>query len=47
MIALLCRRNFKYFYSNIKLQVEKEEHAAYLTLTNSKKRNPMALATIL
>ena len=47
MIGLLSRRNLKYFYSNIKLQVEKEEHTAYLTLSNPKKRNPMALATIL
>ena len=33
-------------YSNIKLDVSKEQHTAFLTLSNPKKRNPLALTTI-
>ena len=47
MISFITRSNLRYLYSNIKLNIEKEQHTAFLTLTNPKKRNPMALATIL
>ena len=42
----LCSRLGKCFYSNIKLSYEHERKAAFLTLSNEKKRNPLALATI-
>lgn len=36
----------KFFYSNISLSFNPEKHAAYLTMTNVKKRNPLSLETI-
>jgi enoyl-CoA hydratase/carnithine racemase len=36
----------RFFYSNISLKFDSPNHAAYLTLTNEKKRNPMSLETI-
>jgi hypothetical protein len=36
----------RYLYSNIKLRIEPERKAAFITLANEKKRNPLALATI-
>ena len=34
------------FYSNIKLMTKPEQQAAWLTLANPKKRNPLSLPTI-
>lgn len=46
MQALLKRGFLSAAYSNISLRLSKEQNAAFLTLTNSKKRNPLALQTI-
>ena len=46
MISLLTRKNLRHFYSNIKLNISQEQHTAFLTLSNHKKRNSLALATI-
>ena len=36
----------QFLYSNISLSYNLEKHAAYLTLINVKKRNPLSLETI-
>lgn len=36
----------KKLFSTVTLTLNKENKAAYLTLTNSKKRNPLSLETI-
>jgi enoyl-CoA hydratase/carnithine racemase len=46
MLSMLSRRFMRYLYSNIKLDVSKEQNTAFLTLANPKKRNPLALVTI-
>lgn len=42
----MLSRALKFFYSNIKLTTKAEQQAIFLTLSNSKKRNPLSLTTI-
>ena len=47
MMSYLTRRLAgRCLYSNIKLTINHEQQAAFLTLANDKKRNPLALVTI-
>ena len=39
-------RQMQAAYTNIRLTTHPDRHAAFLTLANSKKRNPLSLATI-
>ena len=43
MKALLNRAFSSFAYSNIALRYSPEQQAAYLTLSNEKKRNPLSL----
>jgi len=42
----MLTRTLRRFYSNIRLSTQSTPGAAYLTLANPKKRNPLSLATI-
>ena len=42
----LATRHLQATYSNIRLNVQADRRAAFLTLANSRKRNPLSLATI-
>ena len=42
----LGRRALYFLYSSIKVSIDKHKQAAFLTLSNPKKRNPLSLDTL-